>query len=445
VNPTQWESGDNVTVTGTDFGTAIGTNRVTFDSTPVGTFVSWCATQIICTANTDSASTAQVIVNDLESNQYQIVNRKWTVMVYLDADNNLASDGVTNMQQMISVGNSDDVDILVLWDGCASYHQSALPDGTRLYRITQGAWEQLANYGELNMGNPQTLVDFVNYSTANYPAQKYMLVFWNHGGGWRAQASKAPLTKNVCWDLTNGDDSLSLPEINTALATISGNLGKKIDLVGFDACLMSMLEVGYDMKDSVGMMTASEETEPGAGWPYDQILTYLIDHPTCTAAQLGTNIVQDYLAYYGTGAGLNYAVLNLDKTGEIVTLLNDLTQKIETSGTDKATVRNIAYSAYYFSDEDFIDLKDFARRLSVSGDISSQEVKDSAAALNTALIAGIDNFVVYADYSRVRASLSDTGGVSIYFPYGSYSSSYNNINFAQDTDWASFLQYILGN
>ena len=128
---------------------------------------------------------------------------EWTVMVYLDADNNLESVGIDDINEMEMVGSTSEVNIVVQVDRIpysvlASSNQGYADDisngnwtTTRRYYVTQDFNPILINsplkidLGELNMGDPQTLVDFASWAAINYPAKKYLLVIWNHGGGLR--------------------------------------------------------------------------------------------------------------------------------------------------------------------------------------------------------------------------------------------------------------------
>ena len=79
----------------------------------------------------------------------------------------------------------------------------------------------------------------------------------------------------------------------------SASLGKPIDIVGFDACLMSMLETAYAFRKSSSLLVASEELEPGAGWDYDYFLSRLLSKPSITPLELSKTIVEAYKARYG--------------------------------------------------------------------------------------------------------------------------------------------------
>ncbi|GAG28789.1 unnamed protein product, partial [marine sediment metagenome] len=238
---------------------------------------------------------------------------EWTVMVYLDADNNLESAGIDDINEMEIVGSTTDVNIVVQVDRIpysvlAANNEGYLDDisnsnwtTTRRYYITQDfdpyqiSSDLKSDLGELNMGDPQTLIDFTSWAVTEYPAKKYLLVIWNHGGGFR---SPAYTTRDIAWDDTSGGDKITMPELEYALSAISAQIGKKIDIVGMDACLMAMTEVAYQIKDHTDILVASEENEPGDGWPYDTILGQLVVNPTTSPEQLATDIVDKYIYSY---------------------------------------------------------------------------------------------------------------------------------------------------
>jgi clostripain len=225
---------------------------------------------------------------------------EWTVMIYLDADNNLESAGIDDINEMEMVGSSSDVNIVVQVDRIpysvlAANNEGHLDDSsnsnwtnTRRHYITQDYDPYTINsqligsdLGELNMGDPQTLIDFASWAVTEYPAKKYLLVIWNHGGGFRSPAH----TKDIAWDDTSGGDKITMPELEYALSAISTQMGKKVDIVGMDACLMAMTEVAYQIKDYADILVTSEESEPNDGWPYDSILSQLVSYPTMTPNQ----------------------------------------------------------------------------------------------------------------------------------------------------------------
>ena len=148
----------------------------------------------------------------------------------------------------------------------------------------------IADLGEVNMGDPAILQSFIEWAIANYPAQHYALVLWNHGSGWRERNS-AEAVKSVCIDDQSGDE-LTMTELRSALNAANATTGEVLDIVGFDACLMQMVEVAYQVMGSasrplVDITVGSEETEPGDGWDYAATLTALTASPTMTPSAAG--------------------------------------------------------------------------------------------------------------------------------------------------------------
>ncbi len=342
----------------------------------------------------------------------------WTIMVYLDADNNLESAGIDDFLEMSSVGSTADVNIVVQFDRISGYSTSYDNwTSTKRYYITSGMTPTVANaladLGELNMGDPATLVDFVNWAKTNYPATNYAVVLWNHGGGWRKSKEELwqewrksgkgkkddIVLKAVCWDDTSGGDCLYMNEVQGALSSSGG-----AQLIGFDACLMSMVEVAYEVKGYGQVMVGSEETEPGDGWPYNTILADLTTNPSWTAAQLGSAIVDRYYQSYGNSQ--TQAAVDLANMNTLASTISTFAQAmIDYWDSDQAAVRSAAQ------------------------DVMTQ----------------IGNTVINEKHG---SGWPGAHGLAIYFPEtsGSFSSDYNSsiIDFANDTQWEEFLLEFYG-
>jgi len=355
---------------------------------------------------------------------------EWTVMVYLAADNNLESAGINDINEMEIVGSTTDVNIVVQVDRIPGYDISNSNwTNTRRYYITQDfdpfqINSQFNDLGELNMGDPQTLVDFASWATTNYPAKKYLLVIWNHGGGFRAVSPS--LTKD-----TSGD-KITIPELEYALSAISVQMGKNIDIVGMDACLMAMTEVAYQIKDYADIMVASEENEPGDGWPYDTILAQLAANPTMSSTQLATDIVDKYIYSYPYN-DVTQSAIDLSYTDTLTSQLSNLAWAIMADSlTLKSKYILASVSSQYYGDPDFIDLYDFCNKVLIYS--NNINVKNIALSIQQTL-----NFaVINSDYNG--GSVSDSKGLSIYFPwYYGYNGYYNYTNFSQDTFWDEML------
>jgi len=373
---------------------------------------------------------------------------EWTVMVYLDADNNLESAGIDDINEMEIVGSTTEVNVVVQVDRIpysvlAANNQGYADDvsnsnwtTTRRYYITQNfdpvqINSQLkSDLGELNMGDPQTLVDFTNWAVTNYPAKKYLLVIWNHGGGFRS----LKLAKDIAWDDTSGGDKITMPELEYALSTINTQMGKKIDIVGMDACFMAMTEVAYQIKDYADILVTSEESEPFDGWPYDTILGELVGNPLMSSGQFAVNIVDEYIFSYPYGH-VTQSAIDLSYMGTLTDQLSDLALTIMNDNlTPKYNYLNAANSSQYYGDIDFIDLYDFCNQLLVYS--NSPGVKNIALSIQQTL----NYAVIKSGYSG--GSVSGSKGLSIYFPYIAYHYYYNYTNFSQDTFWDEMLSYL---
>lgn len=375
---------------------------------------------------------------------------EWTVMVYLDADNNLESAGINDINEMEMVGSSSDVNIVVQVDRIPYSVLAANDEGylddisnndwttTRRYYITQDFDSIQINsllindLGELNMGDPQTLIDFASWTVANYPAKKYLLVIWNHGGGFKSLTYTA---KDIAWDDTSGGDRITMPELEYAISAISTQMGKNIDIVGMDACYMAMTEVAYQIKDYADILVASEETEPFDGWPYDTILGQLVANSTMSSEQLARTIVDKYIDSYPFG-NVTQSAIDLSYMDDLADQLSGLAQAImDGTLTLKPNYINAASSSQSYDDPDFKDLYDFCAGIKADEDIPTN-VKNIALDIQQTLNSAII-------HSRLFGStVSNSHGLSIYFPNSYYDIYYDNTSFAQDTFWDEMLLYL---
>jgi clostripain len=200
--------------------------------------------------------------------------KDWTFMTYLDGDNNLEEAAISDLDEMEKGGGTnDDINVIVLIDRIAGYDTTNGDWKTgRYYEVSADASMAidsvlLSDLGEVDMSHPDTLQNFIEYCFVNYPAEKYCLNLWDHGGG----------IFGACWDDTTGDgECLTLQEIQTAVKEATDNHGEYIDVISFDCCVMSMMEVAYEMRNYCDYFIASEETIPFDGYDYQPIISALI-------------------------------------------------------------------------------------------------------------------------------------------------------------------------
>ncbi len=374
----------------------------------------------------------------------------WTVMVYLDADNNLEMAGIDDINEMEMVGSTSEVNIVVQVDRIPYSVLAANNEGyaddisnnnwttTRRYYITQDFdsiqinSQLISDLGELNMGTPQTLINFANWAVTNYPAKKYLLVIWNHGGGFRSTG----LAKDIAWDDTSGGDKITMSELEYALSAISTQMGKNVDIVGMDACMMAMTEVAYQIKDYADILVTSEESEPVDGWPYDTILAQLAANPTMSSTQLADTIVSRYIYSYTSSDNVTQSAINLSYMDTLANQLSNLaTAIISDSITPLNNYILASSSCQYYYDADFIDLYDFCNKILIYS--NNTNVQNIAVTIQQSLL----NYTILHN-GYIGSNVNGSRGLSIYFPYYSYDYYYNNTNFAQDTSWDEMLSYL---
>jgi cysteine peptidase C11 family protein/FHA domain-containing protein/photosystem II reaction center protein PsbP len=368
----------------------------------------------------------------------------WTVLVYLDGDNNLEKDAITDFNEMERAGSNDRVKIVVQFD---RVHQSGPEDDTsngdwdttKRFLVEQDddqrtiASRELEDLGEQNMGDPQTLVDFVSWGVKEFPAQRYALILWDHGSSWAG----------IAFDDTDGEKGISLPELDTALRTIQVQTEiDRLDMIGFDACLMSQLDVLLTIAPYGRVAVASAELEPNDGWAWDVLLKQLNQDPAQDPAKLAGAIVDSYQQYYekGNDDTVTLAAFDLEKIGGVrdgLGALSDAMRKdLNGSYQAIAEARSGADAYSQPKPEEFsaIDLGDFTQLIGRHG--AQGEVAAAAEALGKQLAD--------ARIAEWHGNFHDRStGMSVFFPQVAelYPDFYEKASpLPRDTSWASFLK-----
>lgn len=451
--PESGNVGTDVTINGKNFKSDPADNTVKFGSVTATSILSTSTNKIVAEVPA-GAITAQISVTTDKGTGYSdknfVVDKgpRWTFMIYLDADNNLESAGIDDFLEMASVGSSKDVNIIVQMDRTGGYDNTyGNWTGTRRFIVNNGdtpSKTPLADLGEQNMGDPNTLQDFVTWAVQDYPAQHYALSIWNHGDGWRKileerQARAIGTSRDdkleggvvlraVASDDTDGD-VLYMKEVQTALESAKGILDErtgtkvKLDIVGFDACLMGMIEVSYAMRNVANYVVGSEWVEPGDGWPYDTILGELAGTPSFSARDLSGVIVTKYgLAY---GGGITQSSVDVSKINDVVSKIDAFATAMNTEWSALETAHGATISYHYWGASTWgIDLWQFADN--VYNGVTSATIKDAALQLKNA----IDDFVVNEHHSSDQ---DGSHGVAIYFPP-------DLATFNADPDHTAYLQ-----
>jgi len=360
----------------------------------------------------------------------------WTFMVYLDGDNNLEVDCIDIFLNLSSVGSTENVNIVVQLDRIPGYDDrfDDWRDCKRFYvttGMTPTPGNAILNLSEVNMGNPNTLTNFMNWAMSSYPADKYCLVLSDHGSG---------CVHSVCFDETSGNDALSLPELNQTFSAVP----EKTDVVYFDACVMGMIEVAYQIRDHADVMVASEEVS-WSGVPYDRYLSSLTANPSMSAGELADVIVSSYIDFTSTSSlKSTMSGVDLSQMLTLKTAVDNFAQRLNNSESvfnneiRKARGQAEGYMGPYIDMYGwYMDLHDFAQLIYQY--IDNAEIRNDANQVMTLVSSAV---IVNGQYDHLNSY-----GLSIFFPcktdsdYSSFMTAYSTTDFAEDTVWDSFIDY----
>jgi len=362
---------------------------------------------------------------------------QWTFMVYLDADNNLETYGELNLEWLETVGSTVDVNFLVLMD--------TLSGVADLLYVKDGTSDSVGGaYGypaEVDMADPEVLTEFIVNGCNDYPADKYALILWDHGGGWRG----------LCWDDTTSEETgesefISMVELRDALLDANEETGILLDVIGFDLCLMAMPEVAYQVRDCAEYVVFSEETVPGAGFPYDGIAEGLVAEATMDGAGLCELIVEQYGIYYTVTPGFvdwTISAFDMEYMDDVFEAVDDLGSELIVSLRQYMNLIQqdlLSAQKYYYPYN--VDLKGFAMNLLEDDMIVNDDLKAAAEAVIAAVEGGI--------FAMVNSDYNDESyGLAIYAPSTNdgmhhIKETYEDIPFGQDTSWYEFA-YLFSN
>ena len=366
----------------------------------------------------------------------------WTVLVYMVADNDLEPFALQDINEMEAASAAAGVRVVVQIDRSSRYDNASGDwNGTRRYLIGHDndastiTSTLIADLGELNMGDPQTLADFLAWGFDTYPAARYLVDLWNHGYGWSGGFGN---------DLGN-NDHLSLSELALALEAAAEHLGRPLDILAFDACLMQQMEVAYEFARIADYLVAAEDLEPAAGWPYDAMLAPLAADPSAAPGDVAGRLVEAYLDYYGLQGEAMMSATRLstvrtalfDAMNALALQLSPLVESRATAPADSAAramwdARDLSPSMF---NGDLIDLGEFTRRLS-----EDPRLPDAARASAALAREALNSSVVAEGHTVYRPGLS---GLSVYLPSVSLPSRYAITRFASEGQWDEFLAAML--
>lgn len=366
------------------------------------------------TINTNSCFN-QALVN-------KTTTKEWTFMAYLNGDSDLEEEMLNSLNKMELVGSNSHLNIIVniddlhIWGG--ETRRYYVQHDTDLNTIQSKLADD--NTSEKNMGDPQTLTDFVCWATDTYPAQHYCLIIAGHGNGWTG----------VLADHSYPYDTLTMIEIKNAMQTITSHMKTKIDILSFNACSMGMIEVFYQIKECINIGIASEDLQH-SGYPYHQFLSKLRDNPTLSPHQFSKEIVT---TSFNSNVVFDISAFKIETLQQVANDINIVATKLKQKlpfwfYLIASSIRRCLSFINYF------DLYDFIQEIKKHFFFDDNINAAAQQALDTI------NASIIASQSKKYHNNKICHGYSIYLEHreGYYTPKYENLDFAHDTQWDELI------
>jgi len=405
------------------------------------------------------------------------VDPAWVLLVYLSADNNLDNpeyrairdwEAFNALERAVFLNPR--LQVYVQWDRSPDHAGDTPDDHTRRYRVrpdlnplrmawyTEGVdtWD----LGEQNMGDKQTLYEFVTWGRGRYTSRYEALSIIGHGGGWSptfdpALGYNVYLPTGIAWDDSSGD-YLSTGEVGEALYWATDEQADPLDVLFFDASAMAMLENAYEVRDSAHYLVASQ----GAVWARFAYDRYLVGVDETTAPlDFAAKIVGEYAASLeGYPLTMGAIAVDLASLGPVAESLDDLAIVLSDTLVSTRPYIAQAYTATQKFDSNwdmalappdaFVDLYDFAYRLYHLVPATETDVLTATRAVTDALAMAVVAETHQDGHPWMAPSVtwtfSGAHGLSVYLPLGedTWLRDYyraTELMLAADTRWDEFI------
>lgn len=378
-------------------------------------------------------------------------NGKWLWLVHLAADNNLYQFGLDDMNEMEAGLNNDNVKVVVLFDGAkqgdsAVYEIQKDPAGLNKTLISKKVSVPfIGSNNEIDSGDYKVAAKFVDWAVDTYNADgksNTAYTVWNHGLDWQRAKNSfvSKPSKNVIGEISTNefawDDNgtnMKTADLNPILDGPAKKMGKKFDILNFDACLMAHAEVANQVANSVDYMVASQKTEPGKGNPYELMVKSLSDNPSMSGLEASKVFVKDFNTSYPQG-GITLSSMDTAAVANgFSKAVNDFADAMVANlAKDNVALQELRRKTVVFENNDCADISHFASMVAKDARISD-DVKKAAEKV----VAEVSKTVM----ANVNSANGNAKGISMYFPYKglSYKTRYDTLKFSSNK-WDEFLK-----
>lgn len=370
--------------------------------------------------------------------------KTWTILVYLDGDNNLSQAAIADLNELKKATSSPYINIIVQLD---------LPNSipTKRYRIINNQLDPIADLGELDMSAEATITDFLKWGGTTYPAERTVLLLWDHGNGWDQATTQKTAPKNVASmfiDTDNNGPFLANYKIRNAIKAS----GIKLDVLAFDGCSMGTLETLYEFRDVADVIISSEDLVSNYGWDYAGLISGLAAQPGMSVEEFGSLAVNVYRNFYENITGLEHSAtisaLRSSALQEIAEVVNsaavDLISRIDNPLTRAETIsllsqarknaQEIAREAPAYV---YVDLLDLMMRLDPASTLPASMAKATIAEYHGSARPGA-NGIAIVFFLLPEAKMYNSFDAN-YSNYNLTTKSGNKGEFIQSYNWDELL------
>jgi hypothetical protein len=371
--------------------------------------------------------------------------KRWTILLYMAADGEtdpsddtkLARAALDDLLELRSVGSNKHVDVGVHLD-------------LNLFRpvnfaiSAKGAPILAEELRESSTGDPRTLKSFLEWAHKTLRADNYLLVLWGHGLGIGFELVVRETMADVAYD---GQDGLNPIELKKALEAFKRKRGRPIEIVGFDACFMSSIELSYELRHCVGRMIGTQELMPFAGWPYGTILRKLKSAPRRSPDEVARMITDEVVKSFAKAKTITQTAIDPSVTAGLAKAVAVMVKALRHETQRRKRLKSIAAAmrrAKHLQGREFVDFKDLCQLVREAS--HDQDVRTAATKVIDLLKPGPHRFI--AHHRRQGNKTQGLNGVSIYFrrvPVFSGGNvqlklrDYRQLSFVKKTAWQKFV------
>ena len=370
-----------------------------------------------------------------------MMKNRLTLLIYMAADNNLDGAGEEDLESIRKGSFESDMTIVVQRDRWAFVDEAE----TVRYHIKGGEIFKEEILGETNTGDPKVLKSFIEESAKAYPSEKLIVVIWSHGSGvddfdiYNGKRDRYFVPEEEIEEIAisyddSAKDFLDNIELQKAL-----EVDVKIDVLGFDACLMGMFEIAYQLRNNAEVMVGSQHLEPAEGWDYQKVLEEL--NSESEPLKIGEELVKFYVDYYEREGqhDTTQSALNLKVIKDTARYLDDFAKLLLENLESRNDLKYTLLSSQLFNKNEYVDLVDFVEKAKVRLNITCLDFHADKLldALKLLIVAnGTSGYGMRAAH-----------GVSLYFPsqkrpFKETFEMYEKLDFSQDyPHWIELIKW----